>query len=243
MFLIDSGYGATGPFAQRAGYDAIAAAEAGLLHITGEPDGPPTKPGVGLMDMATGLYLHGAICAALVSKARTGKAQKIDASLFETTISILNNVGMSWLNLAKEGQRWGTAHATIVPYRVFKTKDSELMLGAVNNRQFRVLCARLGDEGIASDPRFSDNDVRVRNRDALNEILLNCFATKSTDEWMKVFEGSGMPHGPVNTIEQAFEHPQTKARGMVQSIQHSEAEDGRIHVPGTLPLGCIRHYC
>lgn len=194
------------------------------------------------MDMATGLYLHGAICAALVSKERTGKAQKIDASLFETTISILNNVGMSWLNLGKEGQRWGTAHATIVPYRVFKTKDSEIFLGAVNSRQFRVLCERLGDASIANDPRFVDNDARVRNRDALNEILLDCFATRTTDEWMKVFEGSGMPHGPVNTIEQAFEHPQTKARAMVQTIQHSEAEDGRIHVPGTLLLGYIRHY-
>jgi succinate--hydroxymethylglutarate CoA-transferase len=148
---------------------------------------------------------------------------------------------MSWLNLAKEGKRWGTAHATIVPYGVFKTKDSELVLGAVNNRQFRVLCERLGDEGIASDPRFLDNDVRVQNRDALNETLLAYFATKATDEWMKVFEGSGMPHGPVNTIQQAFEHPQTAARGMVQTIQHSEAEDGNIRVLGKLPLWSKHH--
>ncbi|KAL2867728.1 CaiB/BaiF CoA transferase family protein [Aspergillus lucknowensis] len=227
-----SGYGATGPYAHRAGYDVIAAAEAGLLHITGEADGPPTKPGVGLMDMATGLYLHGAICAALVSRSRTGEGQKIDASLFETTISILNNVGMSWLNLGKEGRRWGTAHATIVPYEVFKTRDSELVLGAVNNRQFRVLCQRLGDEGLADDERFADNGSRVRNRSELKEILLRLFATKTTEEWIAVFEGSGMPHGPVNTIEKAFEHPQTVAREMVQNMEHSSARTGSIQVIG-----------
>lgn len=126
--VIFSGYGATGPFAQRPGYDVIAAGEAGLLHITGEPDGPPTKLGVGIMDLCTGLYLHGSICAALVARARTGQGQKIDASLFETTISILNNVGMSWLNLGKEGKRWGTAHPSIVPYDAFKTKDLLLVI-------------------------------------------------------------------------------------------------------------------
>ncbi|KAI9375038.1 CoA-transferase family III domain-containing protein [Aspergillus egyptiacus] len=227
-----SGYGTSGPYAHRPGYDVIAVAEGGLLHITGEPDGPPIKPGVGIMDMATGLYLHGALCAALISRSRTGQGQKIDVSLFETTISILNNVGMSWLNLGKEGRRWGTAHATIVPYEAFQTKDSLLVLGAVNDRQFRVLCQRLGDESIANDDRFAENEARVRNRDALREILLRLFATKTTEEWLMVFEDSGMPHGPVNTIEKAFQHPQIEARGMVQRIQHPCAEGGSIDVLG-----------
>lgn len=155
--LTFSGYGADGPFAQRAGYDVIGAAEGGLLHITGEADGPPTKPGVGLMDMCTGLYLHGAIVSALLAREITkGKiGQKIDTSLFETTISILANVGMSWINMGKEAQRWGTAHPTIVPYEAFKTKDSFLVVGAVNNRQFKNLCERLGNkDGLANDPRF-----------------------------------------------------------------------------------------
>ncbi|KAL4804650.1 CoA-transferase family III domain-containing protein [Aspergillus unguis] len=227
-----SGYGATGPYSKRAGYDVIAAAEGGLLHITGEPNGPPIKPGVGLMDMATGLYLHGAICAALVGRSRTGEGQKIDASLFETTLSLLNNVGMSWLNLAREGQRWGTAHASIVPYDSFKTRDSALVLGAVNNRQFRALCQRLGDESIADNPKFVDNDARVRNRDQLKEVLDRLFAQKTSQEWMQVFEGSGLPHGPVNNIEQAFSHPQVADRGMVQTIEHSAAAGGTIQVMG-----------
>ncbi|KAF9895334.1 hypothetical protein FE257_000238 [Aspergillus nanangensis] len=227
-----SGYGADGPYATRAGYDVIAAAEAGLLHVTGEADGPPTKLGVGIMDMATGLYLHGSIAAALLYRVKTGKGQKIDASLFETTISILNNVGMSWLNLRKEGKRWGTGHPTIVPYEAFKTGDSLLVLGAVNSRQFRVLCKRLGREELADDERFADNDSRVKNRRELKGILDELFATRTTEQWLEVFEGSGLPHGPVNTIEAAFDHPQVAARHMVQTIDHSAAASGKINVLG-----------
>lgn len=112
-----TGYGASGPFAHRAGYDAIAAAEAGMLHITGERNGPPTRPGLGLTDMSTGLYLHGAILAALYARQQTGKGQKIDASLFESQVSLLSNVAMSWLNAGEHAERWGTEHPSIVPIR------------------------------------------------------------------------------------------------------------------------------
>ena len=230
--LIFSGYGATGPFAQRPGYDVIAAGEAGLLHITGEPDGPPTKLGVGIMDLCTGLYLHGSICAALVARARTGQGQKIDASLFETTISILNNVGMSWLNLGKEGKRWGTAHPSIVPYDAFKTKDSLLVIGAVNSRQFKTMCKYISKPELADDPRFSNNDARVNHRLELKEILDNLFAAHTTRYWLEVFEKSGLPHGPVNMLKEAFSHPQIGARHMVQSVDHSAAIAGRINVLG-----------
>lgn len=230
--LIFSGYGATGPFAQRPGYDVIAAGEAGLLHITGEPDGPPTKLGVGIMDLCTGLYLHGSICAALVARARTGQGQKIDASLFETTISILNNVGMSWLNLGKEGKRWGTAHPSIVPYDAFKTKDSLLVIGAVNSRQFKTMCKYIGRPELADDPRFSNNHARVNHRLELKEILDNLFAAHTTLYWLAVFEKSGLPHGPVNKLKEAFSHPQIGARHMVQSVDHSAAVAGKIDVLG-----------
>ncbi|RHZ47728.1 CaiB/BaiF CoA transferase family protein [Aspergillus thermomutatus] len=227
-----SGYGATGPYALRAGYDVIAAAEGGLLHITGEPDGPPTKPGVGLMDLCTGLYLHGAICAALVARQKTGRGQKLDASLFETTLALMSNVAMSWLNLGREAQRWGTGHPTIVPYGVFKTKDSSLVLGAVNNRQFKVMCERLGKKELAEDERFVDNGLRVKHRVELKQILDECFAGKTTNKWLGVFEGSGMPYGPVNTLQKAFEHPQTAARHMVQTIDHEATAEGTMKVIG-----------
>ncbi|CRG88853.1 CaiB/baiF CoA-transferase family protein C7orf10 [Talaromyces islandicus] len=227
-----SGYGADGPFAQRAGYDVIGAAEGGLLHITGEPDGPPTKPGVGLMDMCTGLYLHGAIVSALLAREKTGVGQKIDTSLFETTLSILANVGMSWVNMGKEAQRWGTAHPTIVPYEAFKTRDSFLVVGAVNNRQFKNLCEQLGNKGLADDPRFVDNKARTQNRKDLKRILEEVFVTRITEEWEKAFEGSGIPYGPINTLEKVFSHPQALARNMVQTVEQNAAVLGKIRVLG-----------
>ncbi|KAJ0415770.1 CoA-transferase family III domain-containing protein [Aspergillus carlsbadensis] len=227
-----SGYGASGPYAHRAGYDVIGAAEGGLLHITGEPDGRPTKPGVGLMDMCTGLYLHGAIVSALLARERTGQGQKLDTSLFETTISILSNVGMSWLNLRREAQRWGTGHPTIVPYEAFRTKDSWIVLGAVNDRQFGVLCRLLGVEELVADERFAGNDARVRNRGVLRGILEGVLGTRSTGEWEGVFEGSGMPYGPINTLEQVFGHPQALARGMVETVQSGAAVGGEVKVLG-----------
>jgi succinate--hydroxymethylglutarate CoA-transferase len=184
------------------------------------------------MDLCTGLYLHGAICAALVSRQRTGRGQKLDASLFETTLALMSNVAMSWLNLGREARRWGTGHPSIVPYEVFKTRDSSLVLGAVNNRQFKVMCERLGRKELAEDERFVDNDLRVKHRVELKQILDEIFAGKTTDEWLGVFEGSGMPYGPVNTLQRAFEHPQTAARDMVQTIDHEATVEGTMKVLG-----------
>jgi succinate--hydroxymethylglutarate CoA-transferase len=206
-----SGYGPSGPFAKRAGYDMIAGAEAGLLHLTGERGGPPVRPGLGLTDMCTGLYMHGAIVAALYARERTGRGQKIDASLFETQISLLTNVAMSWLNLGQEAERWGTQHPSVVPYDAFKTKDLYFVCGATNDKQFAILCKQLGLESLAQDGRFKTNADRVRNRDELFPILNELFAAKTTDEWIEAFEGSGMPYAPINTMEKVFSHPQTKA--------------------------------
>ncbi|RMJ28081.1 CoA-transferase family III [Aspergillus sp. HF37] len=227
-----TGYGAQGPYAQRAGYDVIAAAEAGLLHITGEPNGPPAKPGLGLTDMCTGLYLHGAILAALYSRQQTGRGQKIDTSLFETQISLLTNVAMSWLNNGESASRWGTGHPSIVPYQAFQTKDSYLVLGAVNNRQFANLCQLLGQPDLVNDDRFASNNSRIANRAALQEILENFFKKKTTDDWLADLEGSGMPYGPINNMEQVFSHPQAQARDMVRTIPHQAAQAEEIKVLG-----------
>jgi succinate--hydroxymethylglutarate CoA-transferase len=226
------GYGSGGPSAKRAGYDAIVGAEAGLLHITGEKDGKPTKPGLGLTDMCTGLYLHGAILAALIGRQSTNVGQKIDASLFETQISLLANVGMSWLNLGLEAQRWGTAHPSIVPYEAFQTKDSFLFIGAVNNRQFTKLCTLLGNTKLSTEDTFKDNDCRVRNRAVLKPILDDLFMQKLTEEWLDIFEGSGMPYGAINNMEQVFSHPQTLARNMVETLDYENTKSGKLKVIG-----------
>ncbi|RQM07427.1 hypothetical protein DH86_00002865, partial [Scytalidium sp. 3C] len=225
-----TGYGASGPYKKRAGYDIILAAETGLLQITGEANGPPVKPGVGFTDMCTGLYMHGAIVSALQARNRTGLGQKLDTSLFETQLSMLINLGLSWLNQQVEPQRWGTAHPSIVPYEAFTTKDSYLVIGATNDRQFGVLCDRLGDPNLKQDDRFKTNDARISNREELKRILDDHFASKTTDEWMVVFEGSGMPYGPINNLEKAFNHPQAQARQMINTVELDAAKAGQIQL-------------
>lgn len=182
--------------------------------------------------MCTGLYLHGAITAALYSRQQTGRGQKIDGSLFETQIALLTNVAMSWLNDGEPAQRWGTEHPSIVPYQAFPTKDSYLVLGAVNNRQFSKLCRLLGRPELVEDARFSSNTARVKNRTALKDILDSIFKEKMTTEWLEILEDSGMPYGPINSIEQVFSHPQTAARGMVRTLPHQAAKTGEIKVLG-----------
>lgn len=222
-----SGYGSSGPFSKRAGYDAIAAAEGGLMHITGHPDGGPVRPGLGMTDMSTGLYTHGAIMAALYSRDRTGKGQHISSSLFETQISLLINVGANWLNRGVEGQRYGAAHPSIVPYNTWKCRDGLwLTVAANNNRQFRVLCEKINRPELADDNRFATNALRVEHRSLMDEIFDAAFGSKSCEEWLRVLDGSGLAHGPVNTIRKAFEHPQTQARDMVQSVEWEATRSG-----------------
>ncbi|RSM06725.1 hypothetical protein CEP52_005583 [Fusarium oligoseptatum] len=227
-----SGYGTTGPYASRGGYDPIAGAEAGLLHVTGERNGPPVRPGIGIVDMSTGLYLHGAILAALHARDRDGEGQRVDTSLFETQISLLTNVGLSWLNLGVEAQRWGCQHPSIAPYDAFKTKDSYLVCGATNDAQFADLCHLLDLQDLVQDKRFSTNPKRVQNRNLLAPIYNAVFQTKTTDEWIDVFNGTGLPFAPINDMQNTFGHPQAEARGMVARMKMEPAESGEIQVIG-----------
>lgn len=171
--------------------------------------------------------------AALHARNRTGRGQKIDASLFETQLSLMLNVAANWLNLGVEGRRWGTEHPSIVPYGSFPTRDeSYLIVGATNNRQFVTLAKLLGRPELAEDEQFSTNDARVANREPLDEILREIFRTKTTDDWLHVFEDSGIPYGPINNIERAFGHAQAQARDMVQTIGVDAAKDGQFTTPG-----------
>lgn len=236
-----SGYGASGPSRDRAGYDAIALAEAGLLHITGDEHGGPTKPGVAMADLCTGLYMHGAILAALDQRHRTGLGSKIEGSLFESGLSLLINVGLAALNLdldkgpekRRRGKRLGLGHPNLVPYGAYKTKDGMLFVAANNNRQWKGFCQRMGIKGLAEDERFSTNDGRVENRDEINSILQRKFAEKTQREWLDAFEGSGLPYGSINDVVDALEHPQAKARDMVIDINQFEAaKDGMLKLIG-----------
>lgn len=225
-----TGYGAEGPYKHKPGYDVIAASLGGLLHITGPENGEPVKVGVAMTDLATGLYAHGAIMAALIKRSKTGQGQKIDCDLLSTQISTLINIGSNYLNAGKEPQRLGTSHQSIVPYEAFKTKDGYFTVGAGSDRQFEDFCLRVGRPDLAKNAKFLTNKLRVENRKELLHILRGIFLTKTNEEWRELFEGSSCPSGPVNGLKETFNDPHVKAIGLVKTLQHPVA--GEIKVVG-----------
>ncbi|KAK0221673.1 CAIB/BAIF family enzyme [Armillaria fumosa] len=227
-----TGYGQTGPYRKAAGYDVIIEGEAGLMHITGEPNRPPSKVGVAATDIATGLYAHGAIMAGLISRQQTGKGVWIDCNLFETQIAGLANIASNYLIANKEASRHGTAHPSIVPYQVFQCKDGFIMIGAGNDRQFTSFCTKiLSRPDLPQDPRFSSNLVRVQNREELVTIITDILITKNRDEWLAMFEGIGVPYGPINNIRETFEHPQAIARKVTVEVDHPRAGKIKLVAP------------
>ncbi|XP_009067747.1 PREDICTED: succinate--hydroxymethylglutarate CoA-transferase, partial [Acanthisitta chloris] len=211
------GYGQTGPVAQRSGYDSIAAAVSGLMHITGHEDGEPVRPGVAMTDLATGLYTYGAIMAGLLQRYKTGKGLHIDCNLLSTQVACLTHVAANYLNCKIEARRWGTAHGSIVPYQAFKTKDGYIVVGAGNDHQFVTVCKILNLPEVSKDSRYKTNTLRVQNRKELIDIFSSRFSEKATMEWLQLFEGSGVPYGPINNMQQVFSDPQERC-----SIQPSD---------------------
>ncbi|KAL9613177.1 MAG: hypothetical protein Q9167_002254 [Letrouitia subvulpina] len=232
-----TGYGQTGPYRKRAGYDVMVEAEMGLMHITGPRDGPPVKVGVAVTDLTTGLYTSNSILAALLARARTGKGQHIDVALSDCQVATLANMASSALISGQpDSGRWGTSHrtsvllftsisakmfeASIVPYRSFKTRDGDVLLGGGNDRLFGILCDRLGKPEWKSDERFATNSTRVENRVALEALIEAETRTKTTKEWLDVLNESGMPYAAVNDIQGTLNHEHVQAREMVKEIDH-----------------------
>ncbi|KAF9193805.1 hypothetical protein BGZ51_002128 [Haplosporangium sp. Z 767] len=226
-----TGYGQTGPYASRPGYDVMIEAEAGLMYITGEEHGPPVKVGVAVTDLTTGLYAHGGILAALFARNRTGRGQHVDCSLLESQVATLANIGSSYLIAGKEAKRMGTGHPSIVPYQVLPTRDSHIMIGAGNDSQFRTLCKILQLDSLAENPLYKTNRDRVANREELIQTMTNRLRSENNAFWLNALDGRGVPFAPINNIEQTFQHPQVLARGMVHEIEHPKA--GKIKVAGT----------
>lgn len=222
-----TGFGSSGPYKNRAGYDVIAASMGGLLHITGE-DSAPSKVGVAMTDIATGLYSHGAILAALLHRERTGQGQKIDVDLFSTQIACLINVAANYLNANEEASRWGTEHVSIVPYAAYKTKDGFFTIGAGSDKQFEELCGILNFPELKDDPKFKNNQQRVKFRNELKEILTGIFVKETNEHWNSVFMSAKFPFGPVNNMQQVFSDPHVKEIGLVKTLKHSIAGDVKV---------------
>ncbi|CAO1623646.1 unnamed protein product [Sympodiomycopsis kandeliae] len=225
-----TGYGQTGPYSDSPGYDVIIAADAGLMHITGESDRPPVKIGVAMTDLTTGLYVHGAIMAALIGRYKNGKGVHIDASLFESQIASLANIASNYLVAGKEANRMGHAHPSIVPYQVFQTKDSSLMVGAGNDRQFGYLCQAIEQPQLATSDEYSSNGARVANRETLIQLLSDVFKSQTNDYWLARLEKK-LPIAPVRNIQETFHHPQAIARNVVSEVQHPRIGNLKLTSP------------
>ncbi|XP_058819781.1 succinate--hydroxymethylglutarate CoA-transferase [Topomyia yanbarensis] len=225
-----TGYGSTGPYKTKPGYDVIAASIGGLLHITGNENGPPAKVGVAITDIATGLYAHGAILAALLQRSKTNRGQKIDVNLLSTQVACLINVASNYLNAGKDAKRWGTAHESIVPYEAFQTNTGYITIGCGSNAQFEALCVYLGIAEVAQDERFKTNQTRVKHRQELISILSEIIKQRSSSEWMTIFEHAPFPIGPINSMAEVFQDQHIQDIGIVKSLQHSTA--GEVKVVG-----------
>ncbi len=240
-----TGYGASGPYAAKPGYDFMIQAEGGVMSIIGPADGEPYKIGVAIVDVTAGLYAANAIQAALRYRDKTGKGQKVDISLFESQISWLINVASSYLVSGERPKRYGNAHPSIVPYETFPTADGYIAAGAGNDTQFRRFCHVLDLDDVSDDRRFRTNPDRVENRQALIPMLRERFSTRTTDAWIKLLEEANIPCAPINTIDKVFAHPQVKAREMVVEVPHPTA--GKVKLVGLpyklseTPLGIYRH--
>lgn len=215
-----TGFGQTGPNAHRAGYDFMIQGEAGIMSLTGSPDGPPTKVGVGIADVMCGMYAVTGILAALQARHKTGRGQHIDICLYDTQVSWLINQGVGYLTDGKVPPRRGNDHPTIVPYGTFPSADGDFILAVGNDGQFRRLVDLLGAPELADDPRFAQNADRVRNRDILVPILTDLTRAQPSAFWIKECETRGIPAGPINDLAQVFEGEQVAARGMKISLPH-----------------------
>ncbi|TVO65963.1 CaiB/BaiF CoA transferase family protein [Denitromonas ohlonensis] len=223
-----TGFGQTGPYAPRAGYDFLIQGMGGLMSLTGRPDdaegGGPMKVGVALTDILTGLYASNAVLAAIAYRDRdgfrAGDGQHIDLALLDVQVACLANQAMNYLTSGKAPQRLGNAHPNIVPYQDFPTADGYMILAIGNDAQFARFCESAGQPALATDARFATNAARVANRDVLIPKLNALTVTRSTSEWIARLETLAVPCGPINTVADVFDDPQVQARGLRVDLPH-----------------------
>jgi crotonobetainyl-CoA:carnitine CoA-transferase CaiB-like acyl-CoA transferase len=216
-----SGFGQDGPNAQRAGYDAMIQAEAGLMSLTGTAGGGPMKVGIAVSDLMCGMYASSAILAALHERTRTDRGTHLDLALFDCQVAWLANQGMNYLVGGAVPERHGTAHPNIAPYQAFATADGHLMLAVGNDDQFRRFCAAAALDELAADARFATNAARVAARDALSAAIAQRLAQQPSGDWLARFAEAGVPAGPVNDLAAVFAHPQVAARGLLAEQEHA----------------------
>jgi crotonobetainyl-CoA:carnitine CoA-transferase CaiB-like acyl-CoA transferase len=227
-----TGYGQTGPYRDRAGYDYAVQGIGGLMSVTGErddrPGGGPQKVGVAVADLFTGMYATVAILAALRHREISGEGQVIDMALLDTQVAMLANLGANFLATGKPPGRAGNAHQNIVPYQVFEVADGHLILAVGNDGQFERFCAVAGQPALAADPRFAKNADRVRHREVLVPLLEPVLRTRTRADWLAALEAAKVPCGPINDLADVFADPQVQHRGMTWPVPHPHTDTLRL---------------
>ncbi len=222
-----TGFGQTGPYAERAGYDPIAQAMCGMMSVTGEPEGAPgTKPqrvGVAVVDLMSGQYAVIGILAALLHRKETGEGQHIDIGLLDVGVASMANIASAYLGAGVVSKRNGGMHPSVLPSQVFECADGYVIVAAANDAQFRKLCDAAGRPEIARDKRFATNSARVRNRAAITPLLEAIFRARQVADWSETLAQAGVSCGPIQSIDKVFEDPQVRARGMVVDVPYAPA--------------------
>jgi crotonobetainyl-CoA:carnitine CoA-transferase CaiB-like acyl-CoA transferase len=227
-----TGFGQTGPYKERPGYDFMIQGMGGMMSVTGEPDGAPgggpQRAGVPIADIITGMYASIAICAALAHRAQSGAGQHLDLALLDSQIALLAYQNTNYFATGKPPRRIGNLHPNIVPYQPFRAADGEVILACGNDNLYRKFCEAAGCPALATDPRFATNGKRVENREELSRLLGEIFAKRGKKEWVELLDAAGVPNGPINDIAQVFTEPQVQARGVRIEVKHP--------VAGKLPM-------
>jgi crotonobetainyl-CoA:carnitine CoA-transferase CaiB-like acyl-CoA transferase len=223
-----TGFGQTGPYAPRPGYDALIQAMGGVMSLTGEPNGSPQKVGVPVADLFAGLYGCIGILAAVNHRNSTGQGQQIDIGMLDTHVAWLANQGMNYLATGENPARLGNQHPNIAPYQEFPTKDGYLILAVGNDPTFERFCKAFGQEALLADPRFATNPIRVQNRQLVTDTLTPVMKSKTTAEWIDALEALKIGCGPINTLEQVFADPHVQAREMVVEMAHGSGETVKV---------------
>jgi crotonobetainyl-CoA:carnitine CoA-transferase CaiB-like acyl-CoA transferase len=218
-----TGFGQTGPYRERPGYDFMIQGMGGMMSVTGDAQGEPMRAGVPVADIITGMYASIAICAALAHRAETGKGQHLDLALLDSQIALLAYQNTNYFATGKPPSRIGNLHPNIVPYQPFRTADGEVIIACGNDNLYRKFCEAAGCAELAGDARFATNGKRVENRAELTRLLQAVFARRKTGEWLALLEAAGVPNGPINNVAQVFEEPQVKARGIRVDLDHPVA--------------------
>lgn len=215
-----AGYGQTGPRRHEAGYDAVMQAEGGLMSVTGEADRPGYRLGVAITDMVSGLYCAQGITAALLARERSGRGQRVDIGMLDTTAALLTYQAANWFATGKTPQRQGNRHATIAPYETFTTADGEIVIAVGNDEIWKRFCPAVGLPELAGDPRFATNKDRMANYDEMRPPIDRVFRTATSAEWIARLDAAGVPNGEVRDIGQMLNDPHLAAREMVQTLMH-----------------------